>query len=178
MKKIAGRMLPTIQQITTIMPNATKLYQGVMIQNAFKSYIVSIMPQSGRHHSYPIKELSNYRIQDAKYEKGILMVVASKIDSGQYDRLIFKFNKDWSNYKLFRIIENVAPSGINFTVIKNTTCICITEEEKVEIFSNQLEQSTIKSIEDDAITLDMHLYTKDDCVIFAKDNKTYSMTMN
>lgn len=162
--------------VAGVMPKATRFYEGVAIQDMFGVKMVSIFPQAGHHQQIKIDELANYRITAARYEGGVLMVVGVNRTSGEYDRLIIRFAKDWASYDC-RVIENVHPTGLNFTVTSKGICVCIDEEEKVEIFSIQKGSQTVKSVSDPAIKGDMKLCHSDDQVRFAHGKKLYSFAM-
>jgi hypothetical protein len=53
-----------------------------------------------------------------------------------YSRFVFRFAKDWTSYDTRRV-DNITPTGLNFTVLPKGLCVCLTEDEKIEIFSNQ-----------------------------------------
>lgn len=168
-------LIPVPKSIAAIMPHATTMFQGVVIQNVFDITIASIFPQAGHHQQFRMDELADYRITDAKYEGNILMVVGHHQEKSQYDRLVFRFDKNWKEYDV-RVIENITPTGINFTVT-NGICVCITEEEKVEIFSNKHGFDAIKSIDDPVIESDMKLCHIDRQVRFARGSKLYSIAV-
>ena len=161
---------------TTIMPNATRMFQGVVVQDVFGALMFSIFPKSGRHHSIQIRGLEKHKIVDAKYERNVLMILAVEKESGEYSRFIFRFSADYQSYDT-RVVNDITPTGINFTVIERGICICITEEEKVEIFSNQKDNNAVKSYDDPAIDSDMRLCHAGDLVRFARTNKLYNFSV-
>jgi hypothetical protein len=168
-------ILSTVQPVANIMEHATQLFHGVAFQQMFESHIASVFPQTGQHFQIKIPELDGYRITDAKFERGILMVVGTKGKSGEYDRLVIRFASDWTKYDC-RIVEDVPLVGINFTVLDSELCVCITEEDKVELFSAKYGSTTIKTIEDPAIQSDMHL-CRTGGVQFVQGNKLFSFSM-
>lgn len=169
-------LIATTTSVATIMPNATTFYQGVAVQDMFGTLMFSVFPEAGHHRQIRIDELGDYRIIEAKYERNVLMVLAVKRETGQYDRFVIRFSKDWASYDT-RIIENVTPTGINFTVLLKGICVCLTEEEKIEIFSNQKDSASVKSIDDPVIEADMRLCHAGDQVRFAKGEKIYSFAV-
>ena len=176
-----GNLIAAAKSAATIMPNATRLYQGVAVQDMFGTLFFSMFPAQGHHRQVKIQELNDYRITDAKYEHGILMVVASHRTTGDYSRFIFRFTgdkntTDWDTYDV-RVVDDITPTGINFTVLERGTCICITEDEKVEIFSNQKNSVGVKSIEDPAIDGEMKLCHARDQARFAKGNMLYEFSV-
>lgn len=168
-------LLASAKSVATVMPSATRLFQGVAIQDMFGTLLFSVFPASGHHRQTKIPELDGYRITDAKYERNVLMVSAVN-KSGEYSRFVFRFAKDWSGYDV-RHIENISPTGLNFTVLENGICVCLTEDEKVEILSNQKDSASVKSIDDPAIDGNMRLCHSGNQVRFARDRKIYSIAV-
>lgn len=171
-----GMILATTPSVAQIMPNATQLFQGVAFQDMFGSHMASIFPNLGHHRQIRIKELAGFQITDAKYEGNVLMVVAMSRQTGQYSRFVFRFSSDWTKYDC-RTIENITPTGINFTVTEIGVCVCITEEEKVELFSNTMGATSVKSVDDPAIVGDMRLCHSGKEVRFAHGTKLYRFSM-
>lgn len=169
-------LIATAKSVATIMPSATTMYQGVAIQDMFGTLVFSMFPEAGHHRQVKIPELSDCRITDAKYEHNVLMVLAVDKKSGKYSRFVFRFGKDWASYDV-REIEDITPMGINFTVLNKGICVCLTEEEKVEIFSNQKDSLSIKSFDDPAIDADMKFCHASDSVRFAKGNKLFEISV-
>jgi len=161
--------------VCDILPNATQMFQGTIIQYLFEGYFVSVFPKSGIAQQFHIKELDEYQITEAKYENGVLMVVG--ISKGKYDRFVIRFEERWGNYEIARKIEDIIPTGLNFTVLENGVCVCITEEEKIELFSSRSGSQNVKSISDPVIESDMRLCRVGSQVMFAKGNKLFKLSM-
>lgn len=173
----SGRMVrAATKSVANIIPNATQFFQGVAIQDMFGAKIASVFPASGQQRQIKLEELARHEITDAKYEKNILMVVGMHRDSGEYKRFIFRFSRDWTDYDC-RVVENITPTGLNFTVTDKMICICMTEEEKVEIFSSQMGSQDVKSVEDPAVVGDMRLCHSGNEVRFAHGTKLYKFAM-
>lgn len=172
----SGVIVSSPKAVATIMPSATQLYQGVAIQDMFGTLVFSMFPDSGHHRQMKISELNECRITEAKYEHNVLMVVGIDKKTEKYNRYIFRFSKDWSNYDV-RVVNDINPTGINFTVLpEKGICVCITEEENVEIFSNQKDANSIKSFNDPAIDSTMKLCHAGG-VQFARGNKLYGISV-
>lgn len=171
--------------VANVMPHATKLYQGVAVQDMFGVRMVSIFPEQGFHRPVKINELAGIKITEAKYEGHVgdkneghvLMVIGLDEKSGEYNRYIFRFATDWESYDV-RIVENITPIGINFTVLSNGICVCLTENENIELFSSRKDSVGLKSIDDPAIKADMRLCHSGTQVQFAHGHKMYSISMS
>lgn len=169
-------MIATTKLVASVMPNSTTMYQGVVVQDMFGTLMFSMFPKSGHHRQTKIPELENFKIFEAKYENNVLMVLAVENNTGNYHRFIFRFDEDWLSYDV-RNVENIAPSGINFTVNKNGICINLTEEEKIEIFSNQKNKSSISVFDDPAIDGNIKLCHSGNQVRFARDSKLFDISV-
>ncbi len=172
----AKSIIVAAKSVANIMPYATELFQGVAIQDMFGTKNISVFPESGHHRMIPIKELVDFNISDAKFENNVLMIIGSHKKTGEYTRFVFRFARQWDKYDV-RLIENISPSGLNFTVTDNGICVSITEEEKVEIFSSACDSPGLKSISDPAIKADMRLCHSGAQVRFAHNNKLYDFAV-
>lgn len=172
----AGPGIMVVQHpVATVMPKASRMYQGVVFQDVFGARLASIFPKSREHRQIKIAELAGVQITEAKFEGNVLMVYALD-GEGQTSRFVFRFSTDWTSYDVRRI-ENVAPTSLNFTVLESGICVSITEEEKVEIFSNKKDTPGIKVITDPAIKSNFHLCHTGSQVRFAHNDKLYSFAI-
>lgn len=162
------------KHIGNAMKNSTRFYDGAIIQNVLGSFIVSLFPEAGSHYQVQCPEFKGYQVIDAKYRNNILMVIA--IRNGKYDKFILNFDKNFSSYSI-RKVENITYVGINFTVLDNGIVVHINENEELEIFSNRKEESTLKVIDNSAISGDMKLFNNGTQVVFAKNKKLYKLKM-
>lgn len=174
---IVNGKLPAIKAMGRVVGNCTeygsKMYPGVVVQSLLGMPFVSVFPKSG--HCWPCKlpELKDYRIIDAKFDHGILMVAGEKV--GKYDRFVFAVHEcDIS--KAFQKVEDIAHTGLNFVVKDNGVCVHINEDEQVEIFHrNDLKK--VKVIEDPEINAGMKLFTDGGRVLFADGKKLFSISI-
>jgi len=173
--EIGDRILPSLKNVGRVLdvPDATKVYDGVVVQQVLDRYVVSVFPESGKCYQINIPELDGYRILTGKYENNVLMLIGEQ--KGKYTRFVIRFGPDFASYDI-RLVQDVDYTGLNFTVTDASVCVTINEEEKVELFSNK-KDSSLKIIEDAAIDGTMHLFHNGSKVIFAKKDKLYSMSM-
>lgn len=158
--------------VASVMERASKLYEGAAIQNMLGAVFVSLFPRSKAGYQVRVAELDSYKIVDAKFDGGVLMVVGAK--AGRYDRLVFRFDDECSSYDL-RTVADVTPSGLNFVTLASGVCVSITEDEKVEAFSAKKGSSGMRVTEDAAIGNDMRLIKVAGKVGFERAGKIYSM---
>lgn len=157
-------------------PGATKAFDGGFIQNLLGRYYVSIFPTSGKCHQIGIAELDKYLIVQAKYDKNILVVIGADRKTGKYDRFVFRFDDTYSAYDV-RKVENISLADINFTVNDKGICVLMTEDEKLEVFSNKKDSGHGKTITDPVINSDMQLCSDGAKIQFFHRKKLYSLSM-
>jgi hypothetical protein len=157
-----------------VLEHATKLYDGVVVQNLLGATYVSVFPSHGASLQFRVPELDRAKIVDAKYDGGVLMVLAAR--KGTYDRYIFRVN-DESEYDV-RVVKDVTPSGLNFITLEGPSfCICLTEESKLELFSAKKGSASIRVVEDKALHGGMRLYKSGGKVVFTTGTKLYSLSL-
>lgn len=169
-----NQVIASTKPVVNILPHATRLFPGVVIQNLLGSVFVSLLSGPGLARQVRVKELDAYKVLDAKFDSGVLMVVGGS-KKGTYDRLIFRFD-DSDTYDV-RIVADITPTGLNFIVLDNGVCVCLTEEDKLEVFSGRKGSSSVKVIEDKVLGADMILAKHGGTVLFARGNKVYRMKM-
>ena len=172
MKKMDPRPVPRL--VGKVMENATYIGYGVVIQNVLGRYVASMFPKSRSNSQVPIEELDGYKVVEAKYDSGILIIIASK--KGRYDKFILKFDDNNKRYSL-RKIDNITYSGINFTVLENGVVIHINETEEIELFHKEKDSSTVKVLSSSIISGDMRLYSDGVKVLFSRDKEIYRLKM-
>jgi serine/threonine protein kinase len=161
--------------VAQILPQASSMFDGVVIQNLLGAIYVSLFPASGIHHQFHIKELDKYKIIDAKYQNQVLMVIGAK--AGKYDRLIIRFDKLFDGNYDVRIMNDIDYLENNFTVLDNGVCVHVCEDEKLNIFSSKVGASSVKEIQDPFVSSDMRLYNDGNMVLFVRDREIFSMKM-
>jgi hypothetical protein len=156
-----------------VLEHATKLFDGVVVQNLLGSTFVSVFPTAGASLQFRVPELDKVRVVDAKYDGGVLMVLTSR--KGTYDRYIFRVN-DESKYDV-RVVKDVSPTGLNFVTLDSGVCVSMTEDAKLELFSARKDSTGVRTVEDKALHCGMRLYKRGGKVMFASGSKLYSLAL-
>ena len=170
---VGSQVIASSQPVANIMTHATHLYSGVAIQSMLGSIFASLFIETGASQQIRIKELDAYRIVDAKFDHGVMMVLAAT-KAGKYERLVLRFDSD-GTYDV-RVVPS-SPVGLNFVTLDSGVCVCLNEEEKLELFSNRKGSSSIKTVEDKALSGDMTLAKHGGSVIAFQGNKVFKLKM-
>lgn len=168
-----AKVIASTREVAQTLPYASRLYPGVVVQEMLGASYVSLLVRSGAAQQVRIKELDDYRVMDAKFDSGVLMVVGEQ--KGQYDRLVFRFDNA-GTYDV-RVVDNVAITGLNFVTLDSGVCVCLNEEEKLEMFSAKQGSKSIKYVEDKGLSGDMLLSQNVGKVLFSQGHKVYTMRM-
>lgn len=173
-KEIGTGVYAVPKVVGNLMEKASKLFDGVAMQNIMGKFYANICPESGVCYQPHLRELDKQRIIDAKYMNNVLMVVTEK--TGKYNRYVFRFDETFAGYDV-REIRDIHYVGLNFVVNQRGICVCINEDENIEIFTNRKDSQGVKVVDDNTINGDMKLMTDGLKIYFAKDQKIYKFSM-
>lgn len=174
--EFGDRIVTFIRSTWNILPHSTKMFDGLVYQDVLGVPYL-LIPYKHNVSScsiQPIKELKGYKVIDAKQSHGVCVLIGFK--NNKYDRIVLKFNKDYSQYAA-RIIEDVGAGSVNFVTLDNGIVVAITEDDSVEIFSNNIESNSVKIIKDPDINSKMKLYKDGVTVLFADNKKLYKIAL-
>lgn len=184
MQWIEGKtLLAAGKAVANVHENATKLHDGVAIQNLLGKYWATITPESNKSYNIALPEISG-QVIDAKYDNNILMVIASqsKIQKGkktanlEYTRFVYRFADNYSKYDVKQAtVNNFVP--LNFVVLDNGICCAINEDENIVLYRNKKDDSLVKIIDDPAIGGDIRLCKDGNQVMFIQNNTLYTLKM-
>jgi len=173
--EMGDNVLASPHVVGTCMERNAVFYDGCVIQNLFDAHYVSVFPVTKQCRQFALRELDGYRIVDAKYEGGVLMVVG--VDSqGKYDRFVFRLAKDFSGYDV-RKLTDIVHSGLNFTVLPNGVCVSMTEDESIEVFKAEKDAGGVKQYKDPAVHGDMELSHQGQQTIFTRGKEVYTISV-
>lgn len=139
-----GKVSVSTKVVAQIHPNASRLFDGVILQSLFSNCFATIVPATGESYTINIKEIKG-KVIEAKFDNGVLMIIV--ISNGIYDRYVIRLSNDKKEYGIYKV-ENIDYVGLNFATLSNGVCINLNEKEELEIFSNNRHVSDIKVLKD------------------------------
>lgn len=157
-----------------VLEHASRLFEGVVLQNLLGKPHASLLAKSGTVHQTYLPELEGHRVTQARLSRNVLMVMAS--DGTNYHRFVFRFDESFSSYDL-RKVEDVDLADLDFVVLDSGVCVCLDEQERLEVFSSRKGSSNLKIVEDPALGGDMTLAHDSNRVLFHRGQKLYSMRL-
>ena len=160
--QLGNNIIPSYGNSWTVLPKATKVFRGMFYSDVLGVPYLYIPYNNNKMGIFKIDELKGYRIQDAKYDNGICIIVASK-KNGTFDRLIIKFKFEDSLYNI-DIENNITQSSVNFVTLDNGITVLLTGDDSIEIFHNAFS-ATKKIIND--------VNLNGDSILFKNLNKVY-----
>jgi serine/threonine protein kinase len=163
-----GRDIASIDIIGSCLPNGTRVLDGALIQEIFGAVFVSLFPEPGVCHQVRLREITG-KVVDGKFDNKTLLLI--EIDSsGKYHRHVFRFDDDYSVYRL-RTTVDVPLADINMVVLDNGTGILVDEQDRLEVF-----RDSARVVEDPSIAR-MRLCKQGNQVLFHENSKLYSARM-
>jgi len=135
----------TPQPVANVMEHATRLFDGLALQDVLGSCWATLFPQPGHTYSVRLGELDGARVVDARFDGGVLLVLAFR--GGRYDRLIFRFGPRYADYDL-RVTHDVTPMELNFVTLDSGVCVHLTEAGDLEVFRREKGSAAVKVVRD------------------------------
>lgn len=172
--ELTNRLLIHTKAVGNVLPQATQLFAGVAIQNLLGAYYASFVPASGICYQARLKELDGYQIIEAKAERNVLIVMATK--HGVFDKFIYRFAPEFDDYDV-RVSSDVTLTDINFTVLDTGVCLHLNDRDELELFMSGKGAAGLKIITDTAISNDDKLFHDGMQALIARNNKLYCITM-
>jgi hypothetical protein len=161
-----------LRPVASVMEHATQLFDGVAIQNVLGSCYATLLTPGGTH-TLPVRELDGCRVVDARLDDNVLIVAAAV--GSHYDRLVLRFATDYRAYDLRRV-PDVTYSGLNFAALASGVCLCLNEEEELELFSSRIGSPAARTLADEALR-GARLFKDGNEALLAKGETLYSMSM-
>lgn len=171
------KIQPTVKIVWDVMPNSTTIFSNILIQQVLNRILLSIpIPDKKKSKmiTKSISELIDCKIINAKYSNQVAII--SVFINNEYKKYVFKFNEDFSEYKL-RIIDDCDNTAINFVVLPNGVIVHIYKDEELEVFQNRYNIDSIAQVQDSAINMDMKLSNNGMKVIFSKNHNLYEVSL-
>ncbi len=170
----AAQIWASAKIVGTVLEHATQIFEGVALQNLVGAWYASLLPEAGRCRQVRLPELDGFQIVSAKFEGGVLMVVAAH--SGRFSKFIFRFAGDYSAYDL-RVTADVATYGVNFVVLDSGLCLHLTGDGDLEVFPAKHGASALKVLADPALGGDGLLLRDGSAALLARGSAVFRLAM-
>ena len=116
-QEYGDKLLAAAGQSWSVLPEAAQVLTGMVYESVLgKPYLV-IPWQPNACTVQEVPALAGYKIVDGKHDKGVAILIGYS-QNGHYDRLIVRFNKDYTQHDV-RITSNLDQPSINFVTLDN-----------------------------------------------------------
>ena len=173
MEMPSGKIRASARKVASVMPESTRLFSGVVMQDMLGTWFASVFPAPGRSHQLRIPELAGWKLVDARYDGRVLMIVGAR--KGAYRRWVLILKQDYSGYEC-RETCDISYAGLNFVVLDTGVCAHLNEDEKLELFSNSIGSTQKKVVESSALDAGMTLFKCGGSVAFSRGKKLYRLS--
>lgn len=174
-----NKTVASVKQVANVMPKATRLFPGVAVQDILGVTMVNIFPKPGHNFQARLDELHGYKVVDAKYEGGVLVVIGVK--GNVYDQFVYRFDTDLRAMQvqahLFFVERDVPFVGVNFTVMVTGLCVYLSPLDELILFSINPKHPDRKVVVDAILGSDLQLMSDEMGLMCTLDKYVYHMTM-
>jgi hypothetical protein len=173
---LGDKILPTVVTTWKIMPCATQVFDGCVIQNILGKLFLTILYKDDNSKCFlkHIPELDKFKIINAKYEKHICVLIG--FYQGSWYRIILKLDERFNDYS-YQEFQHVGNDDINITVL-DTGVVVNLVNDTLELFLTDIKNKSLKQIFDSGIDSRVKLCSEGKKVLFSYDDKIYHMTIS
>ena len=172
--ELPNNTLLGLRSVANVMMSATRMFEGIAIQNLLGANYASIPSFSGGCHQVRLAELDGAQIVNAKLYRNVLVVVVTT--KGRYDKYVFRFAKDFAGYDV-RKLSDIATSGIEFTVLDTGVVLHFVDDDKLEVFATLKDSTKLSVFTDDVLKDDLKLFHTGKQALLAKGHKLYKFKL-
>ena len=171
--ELPGTLRPMLHPVANVLPHATRLFDGVAIQDILGACHVSLFPQLGMCCTVRIPDLDGRRILDGRFENNVLMIASEH--AGKYAISILRFGECYRDFDL-RTVADVASPELSFTTLDNGICLWLNPQQELEIFSSRKGSAPLKILDEPALH-GARLFKDGTQALFAQGDTLYEITM-
>lgn len=170
--KILGKPLLSIGQTWGAMPNSTKWFDGVGVQDAMGAMYLIVPFGEKACAQMRVRELDGLVPVAAKAGNRFITVVMLD-QKGDYHKFELTMDRDYVSYKLWQGGTDTA--DLNIAILPKGVCATIIDDGELNIFVPA--NATLNKVGDKNITADMVLANWDNKVVYIKDGTVWQVKM-
>lgn len=168
--RVTKGVLVAPQLAANVMPYATTLYDGVALQDMLGMPHATFFPATDRTATVSLPDLKGFKILDAKYERGLLVVSAAQ--QGCYTVRFYRPSTTGEATPI-RVLDDVRDHDINVVVLANGICAFI-HEDWLGLFDIQHPQNR-KRVVDPSVGQDMRLVAQGTRLLFTRGKEIFQL---
>lgn len=167
-----GRLLASVGQTWTMMPNASFFFEGLAVQNALGAAYLFLPIGERACAVCRTKELDGKQIVCAKAGKLFACLTVLEAD-GTYARYEFAFDQAGRSYQFWQ--GPVDTAEINMAILDRGVCATIVEDGRLDIFVPS--SGAAKKISDKRISSEMRLQAQGERVLCLYQGSVFSLRL-
>ena len=164
------RIVATSRSLGTVLPHASRLLDGLVVQNLLGAAWLTISPQPGRSHPVRIPQLDGHQILSGHLSGSVVMLLTER--DGDYNRILIRFNNSFSKYDL-EIEPDVIPQDPVFICLPSGVLVTLIEDGRLRLTRG----SSSRDVVDPAIAAEMKLYADGGTLLGASGGQLYTLRM-
>lgn len=136
--------------VANVLPNATRLHDGLAVQNLLGAAQLLAFPEAGCCRAVRVPELDQATVVHARLDRNVAMLTLAR-GPGRYERLVLRLDASWQRYDLKRVAD-VSPTGASFVTLDTGVCVCLGEQDELELFPARMGAEGARVVADSALT--------------------------
>jgi hypothetical protein len=142
--QVGPRVVAAPQMMGQVLPFATTVWPGVVLQNLLGAVYAHLYPRLGEVRQIRLPQLDESKILSAAFQRAVLVVRA--VRRGEPERWVFRFDGRDFRYDA-RKETGEPPSEASFAVLDTEVCVCACGDDALEISAAQQGKTALRRIE-------------------------------
>ncbi len=170
--KNLGRPLLAIGKIWRVMPNSTKWFAGVGIEDAMGTKYLLVPFGDSACAMIRTPELDNLEVINAQAGERFVSVIGLD-KKGNYQKKEFAFTRDYQIYRLWQ--GSAENAELNLAILPRGVCATIVQDGELVVFVPS--SGAVRKVQDKNINTNMRLFAWDNKVLYIKGGQIWRIRM-
>ena len=172
LRDVGSTVVASARVAASVLPHATKIFDGLAVQSLLGASYLSLFPTSGRHLQLRVPELDGAEVVDGRCDFPVAVLVIAR--AGSYQRLILRIAADGSRYDL-REEPASQPEALGMVSLDSGVCVRFREDDSLELAASAVGAPSARIVSDDALSAGWQLAQHAGKVLCATGSRVYRM---
>jgi len=171
LRDVGASVIASARLAASVLPHATKLFDGLAVQSLLGATYLSLFPRSGVHQQLRVRELDGREVVAARADGNVALLLLR--DGDGYQHAWLRLGPQGYDLRLETAQQAML---LPFAVLDSGACVTIREDESIEIFAARMGQASRRVLRDDAISTRWLLGTHRGKLLCANDDEVLHLS--
>ena len=173
LRDVGHHVVATSRLCASVLPHATRLFDGIAVQSLLGAIYVSLFPTAGRHVQLRVPELDGQEVV-AAYADGLVASIVHR-DGHELRRAIVRADLGGAYDVATEVAHDADPLAL--VALPSGVAVRVRQDDRLELFGVRPGSSSRRQIDDPGIGTDWQLTAQDGRVLCSRAGRVYRVTV-